>query len=82
MANQIYEFKTQIGQMCFVSKSVMTGIMNALAILIFMAPLPELHPGKVPPLTHFGAALGLAIIYLFARFTKGLLFVAPEKFLN
>jgi hypothetical protein len=31
-----------------VSKSVMTGFVNALAILIFMAQLPELDPRNVP----------------------------------
>jgi hypothetical protein len=30
--------------MRYVSKSVMTGFVNALAILIFMAQLPELDP--------------------------------------
>ncbi len=34
--------------MRFVSKSVMTGFVNALAILIFLAQLPELDPQKVP----------------------------------
>lgn len=56
--------------MRFVSKSVMTGFVNALAILIFMAQLPELDPSKVPPLTYGLVALGLAIIYLFPRLTK------------
>ncbi len=56
--------------MRFVSKSVMTGFVNALAILIFMAQLPELDPTKVPPLTFALVALGLAIIYLFPRVTK------------
>jgi SulP family sulfate permease len=32
--------------MRYVSKSVMTGFVNALAILIFMAQLPELDPRK------------------------------------
>jgi SulP family sulfate permease len=34
--------------MRFVSKSVMTGFVNALAILIFMAQLPELDPRRAP----------------------------------
>jgi len=55
--------------MRFVSKSVMTGFVNALAILIFMAQLPELDPGRVPVLTYFLVAGGLAIIYLFPRLT-------------
>ena len=48
--------------MRFVSRSVMTGFVNALAILIFMVQLIELI--DVPPLTYALVALGLAIIYL------------------
>ncbi|MGQ7843376.1 SulP family inorganic anion transporter [Granulosicoccus sp. 3-233] len=54
--------------MRFVSRSVMTGFVNALAILIFMAQLPELI--DVPYLTYIMVAAGLAIIYLFPRLTK------------
>ena len=54
--------------MRFVSRSVMTGFVNALAILIFMAQLPELT--NVPPLTYVMVAGGLAIIYLFPLLTK------------
>ncbi|MBU2089991.1 MAG: SulP family inorganic anion transporter, partial [Alphaproteobacteria bacterium] len=54
--------------MRFVSRSVMTGFVNALAILIFMAQLPELI--GVPWLTYVMVAGGLAIIYLFPRLTK------------
>ncbi|WP_420409921.1 SulP family inorganic anion transporter [Hoeflea sp.] len=53
--------------MRFVSKSVMTGFVNALAILIFMAQLPELI--GVPWLTYVMVAGGLAIIYLFPLIT-------------
>lgn len=56
--------------MRFVSKSVMTGFLNALAILIFMAQLPELDPRTVPALTYAMVAAGLAIIYLFPRITR------------
>ena len=56
--------------MRYVSKSVMTGFVNALAILIFMAQLPELDPRKVTGLTYVLVAAGLAIIYLFPRITK------------
>jgi len=49
--------------MSFVSKSVMTGFLNALAILIFMAQLPELT--GVSWQVYALVALGLAIIYLF-----------------
>ena len=54
--------------MRFVSRSVMTGFVNALAILIFMAQLPELT--GVPWLTYPLVAAGLAIIYLFPYLTK------------
>lgn len=54
--------------MRFVSKSVMTGFVNALAILIFMAQLPELI--DVPMLTYIMVAAGLGIIYLFPYVTK------------
>ena len=53
--------------MRFVSRSVITGFVNALAILIFMAQLPELI--GVPWLTYVMVAAGLAIIYLFPRIT-------------
>jgi len=54
--------------MRFVSQSVMTGFVNALAILIFMAQLPELI--NVPLATYGLIALGLAIIYLFPLATR------------
>lgn len=51
----------------FVSKSVMTGFINALGILIFMAQLPEF---KGQGLLMYGmVAAGLAIIYLLPRVT-------------
>lgn len=56
--------------MRFVSRSVMTGFVNALAILIFMAQLPELI--DVPPLTYVMVAAGLAIIYVFPLLTKAI----------
>jgi len=49
--------------MSFVSKSVMTGFLNALAILIFMAQLPELT--GVTWQVYALVTLGLGIIYLF-----------------
>ncbi len=54
--------------MRFVSRSVMTGFVNALAILIFLAQLPELI--GVPWLTYAMVAAGLAIIYLLPRVTR------------
>ncbi len=62
-------------QLKFVSRAVMIGFVNALAILIFMAQLPELN---IAALTDFGAnwlmvyamvAAALAIIYLLPRLT-------------
>ncbi len=54
--------------MRFVSRSVVTGFVNALAILIFMAQLPEFSGAG---LNMYGmVALGLAIIYILPRFTK------------
>lgn len=52
----------------FVSKSVTTGFVNALAILIFMAQLPEFS-GAGWQMYAF-VALGLAIIYLFPYISK------------
>ena len=49
--------------MRFVSRSVVTGFVNALAILIFMAQLPELT--DVTWHVYAMTAAGLAIIYLF-----------------
>ena len=54
--------------MRFVSRSVMTGFVHALAIRICMAQLPELI--GVPWLTYVMVAAGLAIIYLFPYLTK------------
>jgi SulP family sulfate permease len=55
--------------MRYVSKSVMTGFVNALAILIFMAQLPELDPREVRWITYVLVAAGLGIIYLFPLLT-------------
>lgn len=54
----------------FVSKSVMTGFVNSLAILIFMAQLPELIGANWQ--TFAMVAGGLAIIYLLPRLTKAI----------
>ncbi|AEQ51787.1 SulP family inorganic anion transporter [Pelagibacterium halotolerans] len=56
--------------MRFVSRSVMTGFVNALAILIFLAQIPELT--GVPLLTYVLVAAGLGIIYLFPMLTKAI----------
>ncbi|MEO0539300.1 MAG: SulP family inorganic anion transporter [Cyanobacteria bacterium P01_A01_bin.105] len=71
-------------QMKYVPRAVLVGFVNALAILIFMAQLPELalgetfsllaafrYLGSMEGLGVYGmVALGLAIIYLLPRFTK------------
>ena len=54
--------------MRFVSRSVITGFVNALAILIFMAQLPELT--GVTWHVYAMVAAGLGIIYLFPYLTK------------
>ncbi|HUH87934.1 MAG TPA: SulP family inorganic anion transporter [Pusillimonas sp.] len=54
--------------MRFVSRSVITGFVNALAILIFMAQLPELI--NVTWHVYAVTAAGLAIIYLLPRLTR------------
>ncbi|MEU8135829.1 SulP family inorganic anion transporter [Streptodolium elevatio] len=54
--------------MRFVPRSVMVGFVNSLAVLIFMAQVPEMHdvPWPVYPLI----AAGLALMVLFPRVTK------------
>lgn len=56
--------------MRFVSNSVLTGFVNALAILIFVAQLPELR--HVTWQTYPMVIAGLAIIYLLPRFTTAI----------
>lgn len=53
--------------MQYVSRSVITGFVNALALLIFMAQLPQLI--NVTWVTYAMVAAGLAIIYILPRFT-------------
>ncbi len=54
----------------FVSRSVMTGFVNALAILIFLAQLPEFRGAGW--LMYAMVAAGLAIIYGLPRVTKAI----------
>jgi len=54
--------------MSFVSRSVVTGFVNALAILIFVAQLPELI--NVTWHVYVMTAVGLGIIYLFPYIPK------------
>ena len=61
---QIFAGYLKLGTlMRFVSRSVVTGFVNALAILIFMAQLPELT--NVTWHVYAMTAVGLGIIYLF-----------------
>lgn len=55
-------------QMRYVPRAVMVGYINALAVLIFLAQLPQLT--NVPPAVYAIAVLSLAIIYLLPRITK------------
>jgi SulP family sulfate permease len=54
--------------MRFVPRSVMTGFVNALAILIFVAQLPHLRDGGLD--VYIMVAAGLVIIYTIPRVTK------------
>ena len=56
--------------MRFVSRSVVTGFVNALAILIFLAQLPEIT--NVTWVVYAMVAGGLGIIYLFPYLTKAI----------
>jgi SulP family sulfate permease len=56
--------------MRFVSQSVLTGFVNALAILIFLAQIPQLV--DVPYITYGLIAFGLAIIYGFPYLTRAI----------
>jgi len=59
----------QLGSlMRFVGRAVVIGFVNALAILIFMAQLPELT--GVPVAVYWMVAAGLGIIYLFPYITR------------
>ncbi len=66
---QIVAGALRLGElMRFVSRSVVTGFVNALAILIFLAQLPELT--DVGWTVYAMVAAGLAIIYLFPYLTR------------
>lgn len=68
---QIIAGLLRLGQlMRFVSRSVITGFVNALAILIFMAQLPELI--NVTWHVYAMVAAGLGIIYLLPYLTKAI----------
>jgi sulfate permease, SulP family len=68
---QIIAGVLQLGRlMRFVSRSVITGFVNALAILIFMAQLPELT--NVTWHVYAMVVAGLGIIYLLPYLTKAI----------
>lgn len=68
---QIIAGYLQLGKVLnFVSKSVMTGFVNALAILIFMAQLPELTGINMTWQVYAMVGAGLAIIYGLPYITK------------
>ncbi|MCF8005213.1 MAG: SulP family inorganic anion transporter, partial [Chromatiaceae bacterium] len=58
--------------MRFVSRSVITGFVNALAILIFMAQLPEITGAQLTWEVYGVLAAALGIIYLFPYLTKAI----------
>ena len=55
-------------QMKYVPRAVMIGYINALAVLIFLAQLPQLT--NVPITVYILTLLSLAIIYILPRFTQ------------
>ncbi len=55
--------------MRFIPRSVMTGFVNALAILIFTAQLPHLFGENIPLIVYPLVAVGLAIMVLVPRLT-------------
>ena len=55
-------------QMKYVPRAVMIGYINALAVLIFLAQLPQLT--NVPVTVYVLTLLSLAIIYILPRFTQ------------
>lgn len=66
---QVFAGALKLGNlMCFVSRSVVTGFVNALAILIFLAQLPEFSGQGL--LMYGMVVAGLAIIYGFPYLTK------------
>ena len=68
---QIVAGMVKLGRvMRFVSRSVMTGFVNSLAILIFMAQIPQLI--NVPQITYPLIAAALAVIYLFPYVNKAI----------
>jgi sulfate permease, SulP family len=59
-------------QLKFVSRAVMIGFVNALAILIFMAQIPEVTGDNASFMVYALVALSLVIIYLLPRLTTAI----------
>ncbi len=59
-------------QLKFISRAVMIGFVNALAILIFMAQLPELTGENASWMVYAMLAAALAIIYILPRLTTAI----------
>jgi len=57
-------------QMKYIPRAVMLGFVNALAILIFLAQLPQLTHASLA--VYAMTVIGLAIIYILPRFTKAI----------
>src|SRR5699024_8068505 len=55
--------------MRFIPRSVMTGFVNALALLIFTAQLPHLFGDDIPWIVYPLVVVGLAIMVLVPRLT-------------
>jgi SulP family sulfate permease len=68
MIQIVFGFAGLARLMRFIPRSVMTGFVNALGILIFTAQVP--HVLNVPWLAYVLFALTLAIIFVVPRFTK------------
>ncbi|MDY0830135.1 SulP family inorganic anion transporter [Microbacterium sp. BG28] len=56
--------------MRFIPRSVMVGFVNALAILIFTAQLPQLFGDGIPWIVYPLVLAGLVIMFVLPRFTK------------
>ncbi|MGK7945824.1 MAG: SulP family inorganic anion transporter [Microcystaceae cyanobacterium] len=68
---QIFFGICQLGrQMRYIPRAVMIGFVNALAILIFMAQLPQLTGENASIAVYGMTAIALAIIYILPRFTQ------------
>ncbi|MFC7457604.1 SulP family inorganic anion transporter [Brachybacterium sp. GCM10030267] len=58
--------------MRFIPRSVMTGFVNALAILIFMAQVPHLYGQGVGPLVYALVAVGIVMLVVLPKITTAI----------